>query len=296
VKRCLNLFAVLCLSLSLLPAASTSYVVLQKGANSLIRISSDGSSIMTIADGLDAQRTSLDSGLAIDSRGNYIVAAGSKLLSVTPSGAVSTLTEAPGDSLWTAVAVDAHGNLIVADGRKPTIWRVSPDGSAITKVATYDAYDSSERPVGVAVDSAGDYWVVVLDADPNTAGLPSLTRVYRISPDGVAREVRLHGVRSFSFSGGIAFDASGDLLFTDHRQEGLLRIAKDGEVLRLAPMSTQCGGMWGLARDTTTGAILATAPFCGMVIRSNPEGSGVETFTRLGKIGLPYAIAIESGR
>jgi len=292
MRRCFGISGLFLWMLGQLPAASTSYVVLQKGPNSLVRVSSDGKSVTTIAGGFDG------AGLAIDSAGNYVVGARSKLLRITPSGTISTIAEAPGDALWTTVAVDAQGSVIVADGRKPRIWRVAADGSLVVKVADYEAFnDSLEQSVGVAVDSAGDYWVVRADADPLTPGLPATARLYRISPTGAVHEIRLRGVRSGAFSGGAVLDGEGHLLITDHRESGILRVAKDGDVTRLAPILSQCSaGIWGLARDAVTGDIVAADPFCGTVLRTKPDGSGAETLTQFGKIGFPVAVVVEHGR
>jgi DNA-binding beta-propeller fold protein YncE len=291
MRRFLPLSTALVLTLGLLPAAPTSYVVLQKGTtNSLIRISSDGKSMTTIAEGFEGVS------LAIDGGGNYIIGARDRLLRVTPSGAVSTIATAPEGALWTAVAVDASGNLIVADGRKPAVWRVSPDGLSIVQVATYDGLVYTvDRPVGIVVDNDGDYRLVVLGVDP--ADRHTAARVYRVSPGGTVRAIRLHGARSRRFSGGLALDDRGNLLIADLLESAIFRIAGDGEVTRLDAEPSPCrGDVLGLARDPATGDLLITGELCQAVIRTNPDGSGVATLARFGKLAFPIAVAVQPGR
>jgi hypothetical protein len=74
-------------------AGSVSFVVLQDlDQDSLVRISADGKQATTIANGAAGV------GLTVDRGGNYIVAARSALLRVTPTGVVTTLAFAPGGS------------------------------------------------------------------------------------------------------------------------------------------------------------------------------------------------------
>ena len=71
-------------------AAAGSFVVLNYSANnSLVRVSSDGQLISTIAVNVGGF------GLTKDRAGNYLIAAVRSLLRVTPSGSVSTIATAP---------------------------------------------------------------------------------------------------------------------------------------------------------------------------------------------------------
>jgi len=110
------LLGCVCLALTSLASAAgdISYVLLYKSGG-LARISDDGTRRTTIASGV------LGYGLAADNNGDYIVAALHWLVRVTPSGAVTTIAEAPQNSQWLSVAVDSGGNYIVGDNHQHRI-------------------------------------------------------------------------------------------------------------------------------------------------------------------------------
>jgi hypothetical protein len=230
-------------------AASRSYVVLQDSeTDSLISISADGRIVKTIANhaaGVD---------LAVGRDGNYIVAARSKLLRVTPGGAVSTIAEAPPDSSWTAIALDTLGNIIAADGTEPAVWRVSADGHSIAKVATYhDIRYPKDHPreMALVIDDSGDY--LLLARWNGRFGATSC--LLRVTPAGALTETP---VPTLLGPMKMVPDGSGGFLVTDNmKEEAVFRFRQGGVPVPLTHGFRQPGHRWsGLARDTETGDVL----------------------------------------
>jgi hypothetical protein len=168
-RICIGLLVVLPLA-----GADVSYVVMngRGDRNSLVRVSADGQSVTTIAHG------AAGFGLTKDQAGNYIVAAGWSLHSVTPSGAVRTIAKAPTGSQWMSVVQEAEGTFVVADNRLHAVWRVSPDGLSLTRLCNYPVKKSDElEDTSLALDSQGN---ILLLEDNESAQL------FRITPAGDA--------------------------------------------------------------------------------------------------------------
>jgi hypothetical protein len=97
--------------------------------------------------------------------------------------------------------------------------------------------------------------------------------------------------------GGIVLDGHGDLLITGFEGPGIFRVTGDGEVTEFATISGPCSGdEFGLARDPATGDLFASAEFCSSVFRANPDGSGITTLARSGRLLLPIAIVVDPGK
>lgn len=303
-----------CLALSAmagpLVAGGESYVVLQgtrQGPHTLVRVSADGKAVAPIAEVPDGQ------GLVLNAAGNYIVSAKSKLLRVTPAGAVSTIAEAPGDAEWSAVAVDPSGDFIIADGKLPVLWRVSADGKSVQKLATYDEEhpgNRAPRPVAVAVERSGDY-LVLLNGVP-FGDYPKLaatrdyrklatTQCFRITPAGKATEIRLSGIPTKAAASVLSED-NGEFLYTDYAGvetgSALFRASPTGSVTEFARVPRECGPYAtaiGLARDHETGDIVASTGL-GCLLRISADGSGIGMLARPGTVSFPIAVAVESGK
>lgn len=259
-------------------AGSVSYVVLhQFGSASLERVSDDGRTRTTIATGAGGY------GLALDKQGDYIVAAVSSLLRVTPSGAVSTIAATPTGSQWLGVAVDSGGDYIVGDNQRHSIWRVSPDGRTIQRVAAYPVQNNDEmEAVGVAVDARGDYLVM--------EGNSFHAHFWRISPSGRVMPIPLHGDKMMSGSALVA-ERDGSYLVVSHRDRAIFRVSAAGEVTKFANVSGE--NLTGLAQNSETGEVVATLNFDPALRRINADGLSVTEFTSL---GYANAIIAESGK
>jgi streptogramin lyase len=274
LRGCVALFAMAWPSV----AGNVSYVVLHKdGPDSLVRISADGQSRTTIATGAGGY------GLAVDEHGDYIVAAVSSLLRVTSSGVVGKIAATPSGSQWMSVAVDPRGNYIVGDNQRHSIWRVSPDGQTVERVAAYPVRNNDElEDVAVIPDGAGDY--LVMEDNSFTAHL------WRVSPVGLVTPIPLHGDRMISGSPIIA-NGDGTYLVGSYREGAIFRVTSTGEVKKFASVSGR--NLTGLARNPETGELVATFNFDPALRKISADGSSVTEFTDL---GYAHAILAESGR
>lgn len=259
-------------------AGDVSYVVSRGiGPDSLIRVSSDGRSltrIATVAKGF---------GLAADEHGNYIVAAVSSLLRVTPSGEVNRIAVVPEGSQWLCVALDSHGNYILGDNRGHSIWRVSSDGRTVAKVAAYPVENTQElEDVSIVLDGAGNYLLVEDNA--------FAAHLWRITPEGEITRVPLHGDKMTS-SFPIIADGVGDYLVGSMRDSAVYRVSSLGEVTKFASVDGK--NLTGLARNPETGELVATFSFSPVAQKVSANGSAV---TDLANLGPAYAIIAESKR
>jgi sugar lactone lactonase YvrE len=142
-------------------------------------------------------------GVAVDGAGNVFVADFLKhtILKTTPGGAVTTFAGTPGlsgsaDGTGAAasfsapigLAADGAGNVFVADNNNSTIRKITPAGAVTTLAGTPGLLGSADgtgaaarfnRPTGVAVDGAGNVFVV--DALNNS--------IRKITPAGVVTTV-----------------------------------------------------------------------------------------------------------
>ena len=290
-------------------AGSVSYVVLQNlDEDSLVRVSADGKHATTIANGAAGV------GLTVDRAGNYIVAARSALLRVTPAGVGTNIATAPGGSKWIAVAADPGGDLIVADGVSHVLWRVSEDGRTVTRFAEYPG----KNPIfatscGLLRDDSGDFLLLRWgdDLTPN---------FYRITPAGVVSRIPLTGavlppydfrepwyVQSdgpLAVTGGPMIpDGSGAFLFLDNSPTGnLFRLTRGGVVTkvthigrRLQPDGPDVGfDPIALARNPETGEIIVAE--CMTLRRITTAGSPASVFSDAPKTNFGTAILAEVGR
>ena len=273
-------------------AASTSYVVLRDSAeNSLVRVSADGKSITTIANGAGGV------GLAIDPDGNYAVAAKSALLRVTLAGVVTTIARAPEDSLWVSVAVDRAGNLFVGDSKQPVVWRISPLGNVVAKLGRPGIRDVAVNQMApLAVDPSGD--CVLLIQEFRLDG-PTL---YRMSHDGsvIVTAVKGSGPKLTS---ALAPDGDGNYLFV--AKEGvsggpvnmsLFRLMAGGKATKLADLPFGFG-MIGLVRNSATGEIIISQQEAGgRLLSILANGSSVTTIVERGGVSHATAVLVDRDR
>jgi streptogramin lyase len=253
-------------------AGNVSYVILHRfPSGDLVRVADDGGSEKTIATGVGGY------GLAVDNRGDYIIARVSSLVRVTPAGVVSTIAACPAGSQWMAVAVDSVGNYIVGDNRRHSIWRVSPDGNKVEAVADYPVRSQGEmEDLGLIVDHAGNYLVV--------EGNGVAAHLWTVSPTGKVAPIPVHG-EVMSSASGIVPDGTGAYLVLSFRDHAIFRITPAGAVTRFATVVGQ--SLTGLARNPTTGEIVATLNFDPALRKISADGSAVTEFTNQG-----YASAI----
>ncbi len=242
--------------------AAASYVVLQDSQQaSLVRISRDGKTVTKIAG------NAAGLGLAIDHSGNYLVAARSAILRVTPAGSVTRLAAAPAGADWTALALDAQGNIIIGDGKRPVIWRVYADGETVSQAATFNAVTcDAEREIALTVGASGDYFVLVHAVNYSVVGF---VRFFRISPSGNVTEIPVTGVRARKPKS-LAAERTDSFLFTDHSSDAaLVRLTVDGRVTVAADLPMGFRFPHGMALDPASGEIVIASAINGSLVTAN---------------------------
>jgi sugar lactone lactonase YvrE len=186
------------------------------------------------------------SGVAVDSAGNVYVADefNNNIRKVTPTGGVTTLAGGSGGMSGstdgtgaaarfhspTGVAVDSAGNVYVADSGNHTIRKVTADGVVTTPAGSAGTIGSADgtgtaasfnRPINVAVDSAGNAYVT--DAFNHT--------IRKVTPTGTtttvagtagAAGILLGSLPRFSFPGGLVI-VGDSIVISDTNSILLLR-------------------------------------------------------------------------
>jgi len=249
-----------------------SWVFLQDDPeNSLVRLSADERSVKLVASGVAGR------GLALDKDGSYIIAARQQLLRVTPTGTVSRIAAAPPGSSWVQVVVDASGSFVVADGRKPTLWRVSADGTSVAALASLRRFDiespeGTDRFIALTIDASGDY-LLLFDGTRRQGWGP--VHFLRVKPDGSLAEVQLSGLR-LQCPEAIASDGRGAYVITDcGTHDAVLRVSTDGAVSKALTFREAFVGPWGIARNTA-GEIIVTGIGTGQIARASGDGESLQ--------------------
>jgi len=165
-------------------------------------------------------------GVAVDSSGNLYIAdfGNSRVRKVSASGGAIATVAGNGSAGYSGdggaaakaqlngpqgVAVDAAGNLYIADTENNRVREVTAAGQIATVAGNGLASDSGDggqatsaqsgNPVGVAVDSVGNIFIV--DAS---------TRVRQVYPNGLIATIAGNGYRGYSGDGGPATQAQLD--------------------------------------------------------------------------------------
>lgn len=158
----------------------------------LIEVPAGGGPQVTVAGGFEFL-----SGVAVDRKGDVFVAAVPDLVVKIPAGGGPqvrwTVGTGGGDDLG-EIAVDPAGDVYVADDSPgaPAVVKIPADGGPRTTVGT-----GLTAPIGVAVDAAGDVFIVNLIVD---AGLQQLVEV----PAGGGAQVILNAGPGDAFAVAVA--------------------------------------------------------------------------------------------
>jgi sugar lactone lactonase YvrE len=244
-------------------------------------------------------------GIAVDKRGNVIIADGgesNRIRRITERGEVQTLagsTEGFDDNYASAaqfntpsgVAIDKDGNIIIADTSNNRIRMLSADGRIVSTVAGSGVAGfrdgpageaQFDGPVGVAVDKQGNIFVADTYND----------RIRKIAKDG--NVTTLAGAGSpgfrdgeassalFDTPSGVAVDDNGTVFVADTANSSVRKITPQGEVVSVGgpPLdenSPAGAGRSGIRRPvgivaTHDGFLFVTASESGEVCRVTPEG------------------------
>ncbi len=193
-------------------------------------------------------------GLAIDARGNLVVAdAGNNLIrQITPSGAVTTIAgsdssgyvDAPGAAAAffnpLGVAVDASDNIYVADAGNNLIRLIKPGGSVSTLAGTVNSGSNAtlspfNNPSGIALLANGNLLVAnYLDDDILQVSLSGTTGIFagQDTVQGSANGAAL--AATFFYPNSVAADAAGNVYVSDGVNNLIRKIDVNGNVSTFA--------------------------------------------------------------
>ncbi|HSE37656.1 MAG TPA: NHL repeat-containing protein [Blastocatellia bacterium] len=241
-------------------------------------------------------------GLAVDKRGNVIVAEGgqsNRIRRVTTEGKVETIAGssegfADGNALQaqfntpSGIAIDRAGNIIITDTSNNRIRKLSTDGTRVSTIAgngiagfTNGRTDEAQfdGPIGIAVDKNGNLFVA--DAYNDS--------IRKITTDGVVTTIAGTGSPGYSNGQansamfdtpcGVAVDEEGNVFVADTGNHAIRRISVLGEVATIAG-DTEEGLQKGDVRLnhpvgiglTHDGFLFVSDAERGRIIRITPEG------------------------
>jgi sugar lactone lactonase YvrE len=215
-----------------------------------------------------AARFNFPTGMAVDSAGNVYVAdqRNETIRKITPTGVVTTLAGTAGmvgsaDGTGAAarfhnpfgVAVDGVGNVYVADNGNSTIRKVTAAGIVTTVAGTAgmvgkaDGIGAAARfydPTGVAVDSAGNVYVV--DQANDTIRKISVAGVVTtLTGSGVGSADGAGAAARFNVPTGVAVDSAGNVYVADTNNATIRKITPTGTTTTIAGTARVAGILLG---------------------------------------------------
>src|SRR6266404_570379 len=243
-------------------------------------------------------------GIAVDRRGNVIVADGgqsNRIRRITVDGKVHTIAGAnegfaDGNALQaqfntpSGIAIDNGGNIIIADTSNNRIRKLSSDGTKVSTIAGSGVAGFKDGrageaqfdgPIGTAVDKHGN--VFVADAYNDS--------IRRITEDGAVSTFAGTGLPGFSDGQasdasfdtpcGVAVDKDGDVFVADTGNHAVRKITAQGEVTTIAG-GTGDGPQGREVRFnrpvgigvTHDGFLFISDEGSGKIVRIAPDGEG----------------------
>ncbi len=196
-------------------------------------------------------------GIAVDKRGNVIVADGgqsNRIRRVTVDGKVETIAGSSegfsnGNALQaqfntpSGIAIDRAGNIIIADTSNNRIRKLSTDGTKVSTIAGSGVAGFKDGrageaqfdgPIGVAVDQTGNLFIA--DAYNDS--------IRKITTEGVVTTVAGTGSpgygdgqatnAAFDTPCGVAVDKDGNVFVADTGNSAIRKISVQGEVTTIA--------------------------------------------------------------
>lgn len=210
-------------------------------------------------------------GVAVDAAANVYVADyfNSTIRKITPSGVVTTLAGAPGqsgsaDGVGGAarfvtprdLAVDGAGNVYVADKTSNTIRKITPAGSVTTLAGSPGVSGSADgigaaatfnQPTAIAVNASGDLYVADNNSVIRKISAAGVVTTFAGAAGRVGSSDGPGNVASFRFAQGLAVDAAGNLYVADSGNDLIRRVDTGGFVTTVAGAAGIAGSTDGPA-------------------------------------------------
>jgi DNA-binding beta-propeller fold protein YncE len=181
------------------------------------------------------------------------------------------------------LALDSAGNIYVADQDDQRIQKLAPDGRLLAKFGSGSLAEGQmapgafDDPSGVAVDPAGNVWVVENDNK----------RVQKLAPDG-SPLLMFGGDAGFSDPRQLALAPSGDIYVTD-LNGSVFRFASDGTLLGTFGQGLETPR--GIAVDRAGDVLVADRDQFRVAVFS-PTGDLLRTISRPLERGALYAMDV----
>jgi sugar lactone lactonase YvrE len=243
-------------------------------------------------------------GIAVDRRGNVIVADGgqsNRIRRITVDGKVHTIAGAnegfaDGNALQaqfntpSGIAIDNGGNIIIADTSNNRIRKLSSDGTKVSTIAgggVAGFRDGSageaqfDGPIGIAVDKHGNVFV----ADAYNDSIRKITEGGAVTTFAGTGLPGFNDGRgpdaSFDTPCGVAVDKDGNVFVADTGNHAIRKISAQGEVTTIAggtgagpqAVEVRLNRPVGIG-VTHDGFLFISDEASGKIVRIAPDGEG----------------------
>ncbi|HEY0844014.1 MAG TPA: hypothetical protein VGE12_01515 [Noviherbaspirillum sp.] len=236
-------------------------------------------------------------GIALDDAGNIYAVDHGAIRKITPSGLVTTLAGAVGQSgdadgagpsarfrqPW-GIAADAAGNLYVADTDNYLVRKITPSGTVSTHAGTRGMRGTANGstgsatflgPMGITADPAGNLYLTDWFGPPAPNIPEGSTFIRRIGADGSVTTVAGNfggetGPAVFSDTFALAADADGNVMVATARS--VRKVGPSGTVTTVAGPSDGFQALNGIAMDGA-GNLFVTDASNHTVSKVTPDGT-----------------------
>jgi hypothetical protein len=288
-------------TLAAAPSAGSRYLIVADGRSSpssIFRIAPDGSSTALVA----TLATGRAIAVSIDPATNTLYSVdpfNKQVLQVSLwGGAMLPLFVGSPLASPVAVTVDSVGNVYVGDNRTDAVYKITPAG-ALTLFANLPASPGNLQDIRMAFDASGNL-IVGSDFVGDAA---NVCEIDLISPTGVSTTVynssTMNGGTAIKELGGLAIDASGNIVVADYASSSIVKIANPGTSTMTATTlitDANLGGSTAITGltvvDSTGGIYDVTANFANKILSVNTSTSTITTVVSGAPLTYPTDIAI----
>jgi len=286
-------------TVSAAPSAGSRYLIVADGRSSpssIFRIVPDGSSTALVA----TLATGRAIAVSIDPTTNTLYSAdpiNAEVWKVSLwGGAVSSLFAGSPLASPVAVAVDSAGNVYVGDNSTDAVYKITPGTAAL--FANLPASPHTLQDIRMAFDASGN---LVVGSD--FVGDVSVSEIDQISPAGVSTPVynsaTMNGGTVIGEIGGLAIDASGNIIVADFANSSIVKIANPGTSNMTATTLITNASLGGNTAttgltvvDSAAGIYDVTANFANKILSVNTSTNTITTLVSGAPLTYPTDIAM----